>query len=174
MKRNEWHDVSFLLIVGMGLILLSSISLIALGQRLGQPAPDFVLPDRSGQMISLRELRGRVILLDFWATWCRPCRRTMPHVQKWHEQYKDRGLKVIGVNIEGPLPRVFRYLDAGKYAFTVVFDQGNWRSQIVQLYGVHSIPYTFLIDRRGIIRYRGHPLRLPERLLQAVLRERGR
>lgn len=174
MKRNGRHGSLFLSIAGVGLVLLGGFFLIALGQRLGQPAPDFVLPDQSGRMISLRRLRGRVVLLDFWATWCGPCRRTMPHVQRWHEQYKDRGLKVIGINIEGPLPRVFRYLDAGKYGFTVVFDQGNWRSQIAQLYGVHSIPYTFLVDRKGIIRYRGHPLRLSEKLLQAVLEETGR
>jgi peroxiredoxin len=151
------------------MFLLTGGSTASFTQQVSQPAPDFTLPDQSGKSVSLRKFRGKVVLLDFWASWCGPCRQTMPHVQTWHEQYQRTGLKVIGINIEGPTPRALNYLKTGNYTFTVLFDQGNWTSQIAQLYGIGHIPQTFLIDRNGVIRFRGHPLRLTEALLQETL-----
>jgi len=174
MGRNQPSVVCGIIVAfSLTMILLTGESTESFTQQVSQPAPSFTLPDRSGQSVSSRQFRGQVVLLDFWASWCGPCRQTMPQVQKWHDQYQAQGLKVIGVNIEGPTPRALNYLQNGNYKFMVLFDQGNWRSEIVQLYGVYSIPQTFLIDRNGIVRYRGHPLRLPETLLQATLKGRA-
>lgn len=115
-----------------------------------------------GQPVKLAELRGRVVLLDFWATWCGPCRETLPRFQKLHEAYKDKGLVVLGLtNFEGqaegkPLTRAreLDYLREFKkrygltYGFAVSDDENNNRN-----YTVSSIPTTFLLDRRGVVRF---------------------
>lgn len=114
------------------------------------------------QPVKLAELRGRVVLLDFWATWCGPCRETLPRFQKWHENYKDKGLVVLGLtNFEGhaqgkPLTRAqeLEYLRDFKkrygltYGFAVSDEEDNDRN-----YTVSSIPTTFLLDRRGVVRF---------------------
>ncbi len=137
----------------------------------GEPAPDFSLPDRSGRSYSLANFRGRPLLIDFWATWCGPCRKTMPEVQRLHEQY-GRQLQVVGINIEGNSPDVLGYLDEGGYTFPVLFDSGNWDSIVALSYGVSSIPRTFLLDRIGRVLYVGHPRGLSEEQIQAAIAAR--
>ncbi len=137
----------------------------------GEVAPDFSLPDRSGRSYSLANFRGRPLLIDFWATWCGPCRKTMPEVQRLHRKY-GRQLQVVGINIEGNSPDVLGYLDEGGYTFPVLFDSGNWDSIVVMNYGVSSIPRTFLIDRNGRVLYAGHPQGLTEEQIQAAIAAR--
>src|SRR5262249_22988911 len=110
----------------------------------------------------LADLRGRVVLLDFWAPWCFPCRATFPRLQKWHETYKDKGLVILGVtnffgNVEGKdlsHPQKLAYLRAFKkkshlpYGVAVADSNENDRN-----YAVSSIPTTFLIDRHGVVRF---------------------
>ena len=140
-------------------------------ERPAAAAADFTLPDEGGRGISLSSLRGKVVLLDFWATWCGPCRQTMPKLQKLHEAYASQGLVVIGLNIEGRSQAVDSYIRSNGYTFQFLFDSGNWRSKSARLYRVHSIPISFLIDKAGRIRYGGHPLGLGEPLLAALLKE---
>src|SRR5206468_11465165 len=137
----------------------------------GDTATNCTLTDGGGRGNSLSSLRGRVVLLDFWATWCGPCRQSMPKLQKLHEAYASQGLVVIGLNIEGRNGAVDSYIKSNGYTFQFLFDSGNWRSKAARLYRVHSIPISFLIDKAGRIRYGGHPLGLRETLLAALLKE---
>jgi thiol-disulfide isomerase/thioredoxin len=132
-------------------------------------APSFSLEDRGGRRVSLSDFRDRVVLLDFWATWCAPCRASMPKVEKLHQRFGSRGLQVIGINIEGRSDEVIEYIDDGGYSFLFLFDGGNWRSNISRAYGVTSIPRSYLIDRRGRVLYAGHPANLSEALVEASL-----
>lgn len=136
------------------------------GQAVNTKARDFKLPDESGRKVSLNDYTGKVILMDVWATWCGPCRASMPHVQQLHEKYGDRGLVVIGVNIEGHSPNVMRYIQKGRFTFTMLFDKTK---TVNRLYQIRGIPRTFLIDKDMIIRYAGHPMGLKGDLIEDLL-----
>jgi thiol-disulfide isomerase/thioredoxin len=134
------------------------------------PAPNFSLEDRDGRRVSLSDLRGRPVLLDFWATWCGPCRRSMPALEQLYRKYRAQGLQVVGINIEGRGKQQLDYLAAGGYTFPVLFSSGNWESPVARSYGVSSIPRSFLIDAQGNILFAGHPAQLSESMLEAGLR----
>jgi thiol-disulfide isomerase/thioredoxin len=134
------------------------------------PAPSFSLEDRDGRRVSLSHFRGRPLLIDFWASWCGPCRRSMPAIEQLYRNYRARGLQVVGINIEGRTPKALDYVTAGGFTFPILFDSGNWESPVARSYGVSSIPRTFLIDGEGKIVYAGHPASLSESLVEAELR----
>ncbi len=134
------------------------------------PAPDFDLRDRTGKSVSLKRLKGKAVLLDFWATWCAPCRATMPEVENLHRKYRSQGLEVIGINIEGKSPDVLAYLNDNRYSFTILFDSGDWNSVVAKQYNVSTIPRTILIDKQGNIVYSGMPNRLSASLIEATLK----
>jgi thiol-disulfide isomerase/thioredoxin len=132
-------------------------------------APDFSLDDRYGRRVSLADFRGKPVLLDFWATWCGPCRESMPELESLHRKYLRRGLQVVGVNVEGRAPEVLAYVDQNRYSFQMVFEGGNMSGPVARSYGVRSIPRSFLIDARGDIVFDGHPLSLSEALIEETL-----
>ncbi|MBT5712566.1 redoxin domain-containing protein, partial [Candidatus Poribacteria bacterium] len=113
----------------------------------GQEASDFTLKDGDGAEVTLSALRGNVVLLDFWATWCGPCRVVMPTLQKLHEEYADRGLLVYGVNNEEPT-LVREFLTENGYTFPTLRDP---RSSAFLLYQAQSIPTTVVVGRDGAI-----------------------
>ena len=118
----------------------------------GEPAPDFTLNDTEGNPISLSSLKGKVVLIDFWASWCRPCRAENPTIVKIYNKYKNQGFDVMSVSLD---------LDINKWKAAIAKDNLSWKnhvsdlkrwgSSIVPLYGIESIPFTILIDREGII-----------------------
>ena len=113
----------------------------------GQRAPDFTLKSLDGKEVSLSDLRGKTVLIDFWATWCPPCRRALPHIQKLHEDYRDRGLVVLGINTESP-DKPIAFMKQNGYTFTTLSDPGG---KVTQAYGVTGIPTTYIVDRRGMV-----------------------
>ncbi len=156
-----------------GLIVLGLMffALVLSGSRLWKVAtgelparPDLPAPAFKGALLhggqqSLESLKGQVVLLDFWATWCPPCVASLPGLQKVHQDYADRGFTVLGINQEpGVESKVRAFLEARQVTFPSVVDTGNTAS-IAEKYGVHTFPTSFLIDRDGIIRhsYRGPP-----------------
>jgi thiol-disulfide isomerase/thioredoxin len=109
-------------------------------------APNFTLRDLDGNALSLSGLRGRVVLLDFWATWCGPCRMQMPHLEKLHREFGGRGLVVIGINVAEPQDLVRRFLDANRFTFTALLDPNG---VVAGRYRAHFIPTTVFIDAQG-------------------------
>ncbi|MCO6498993.1 MAG: AhpC/TSA family protein [Vicingus serpentipes] len=124
----------------------------------GDVAPDFTLNDLSGNPISLSSLKGKVVLLDFWASWCRPCRIENPNLVKAYNKYHSKGFEVLSVSLDG-MPQQQNpkedWLNAikkdGLVWNTHISDLKGWESEAVGIYGVESIPFTLLIDKEGII-----------------------
>lgn len=129
-------------------------------------AKNFSLQDRAGRKVSLSDFKGQVVLIDFWATWCGPCRQSMPHLQDLHRKYADNGLVIMGINMEGPERDVLHYIEDGGYTFTILFDRSK---AVSRSYGVRGIPHSVLIDRRGAVQYVGHPMRINDDLLKEFL-----
>ena len=133
-------------------------------------APSFSLEDRDGRRYSLSQFKGRPVLIDFWASWCGPCRRSMPAIEQLYKKYRVQGLQVVGINIEGRTPKALDYVQAGGYTFPILFDSGNWESPVARSYGIRSIPRSFLLDADGNVVFAGHPSSLEESLIEAALR----
>jgi peroxiredoxin len=119
-------------------------------ELLGKPAPDFTLAGVDNHEVTLASLRGKPVLLDFWATWCAPCREASPHIQKLHDQFKDKNLVVLGIDTNEPAEKAKKYFADEKYTFGNLLGSGN---EVIKNYGAHSIPLVVLIDKDGVVRY---------------------
>ena len=134
----------------------------------GKPAPDFTLQDLAGRRVALKQLRGQVVVLDFWATWCGPCRIDMPRVEALHNELKDHGLRVFGVNGEdGQVARA--YIDGNGYTFPTLSDPGM---AVSQMYEVSALPTAVVIDKQGRVGAYFQGSGSKERLVAAI-REAG-
>jgi peroxiredoxin len=114
----------------------------------GKPAPDFALSDLQGKSVKLSGLRGKVVLLDFWATWCGPCRIEMPRVQKLHRDFRAKGLVVYGVNVGEETTKVRPFLTKNGYTFPMLLDR---QKTVMDKYQVNGIPTLVIVDRKGTI-----------------------
>lgn len=130
--------------------------LLALGagaEELSGPAPGFSLMSRSGETVSLEDLKGQVVMINFWATWCAPCRREMPHLEALHQRYSDLGFTLLGVNVEENTSGVEKFLKETPVSFEVLYDPSN---EVSALYDVVAMPSTVMVDREGNLRYMHH------------------
>jgi len=130
--------------------------------RIGMPAIDFETRGFDGKRIALRDFRGKVVLLDFWATWCAPCRREIPNVLGIYRDFHGKGFEIIGISLDQDKSKLKEYLKANGITWPQVFDGKGWDNSIGRMYGIMSIPTTYLLDREGRIRYknvRGESLR---------------
>jgi thiol-disulfide isomerase/thioredoxin len=118
---------------------------------IGQTAPEIGLPSPGGEVIYLSQFRGKVVLIDFWASWCGPCRREMPTVVKAYEKYKNKGFEIFGVSLDQDKNRWVEAIASDKITWPQVSDLKNWQSDAARAYNVQSIPYTVLLDREGRI-----------------------
>ena len=137
------------------------------GLERGQLAPDFVLQFADGQRTRLSDWQGQPVVLNFWATWCAPCREEMPELVAAHERYQDEGLVIVGVNAQESASQAAGFMGQYNMAFPVALDS---RGDVQQLYNVRGLPTTFFIDREGRIADRWAGL-LTERLLEEQLAE---
>ncbi|MBI4489803.1 MAG: TlpA family protein disulfide reductase, partial [Deltaproteobacteria bacterium] len=110
------------------------------------PAPDFTLKDLQGNRISLRDLRGKVIFLNFWATWCPPCRLEMPTMEELHKEFGSQGLVILAVNHREDAEDIKPFYKQHQLTFTTLLDE---EGKVFDLYSAWSLPTTYLIDKKG-------------------------
>ncbi len=133
--------------------LVGAFSVIAAESKaiVGSEAPDFALSDSSGKPVKLRDLRGKVLIVDFWATWCGPCRRLMPQIEKMHRELADKGLVVLGLNVGEDAETVAKFAKEQGYTFRLLLGA---EPDVSDKYFVEAYPTTFVIDRQGRIAFR--------------------
>lgn len=135
----------------------------------GATAPNINLATPGGELLALSSLRGKVVLIDFWASWCGPCRKENPAVKAIYEKYKERGFEIYGVSLDQNEGQWKAAIAKDRLTWKHVSDLKGWKSSAAQLYGVRSIPATFLLDKEGRIYksgFRSHEL---EGLLNELL-----
>ena len=124
---------------------------------IGKPAPDFTAPTDDGRTLALKDALGKVTIIDFWASWCGPCRRENPNVVKVYEKYHDKGLEIIGVSLDGnsrqadPRGLWLKAIEQDKLTWKHVSNLKYFNDPVAQAYNVRSIPATYILDEKGII-----------------------
>ena len=152
--------------------LANSVADAALNR--GDTPPPIDLPDRTGATVDLDQLVGQVVVIDFWASWCRPCREEMPALQRLHEKYRSRGLVVIGVNIDRSAKRMNRFLKEVPVSFRIVHDKGL---EVANRYAPPRMPSSYFIGRNGRVAhihegFRAKDAESLERRVRALLAHR--
>src|SRR5690606_19756776 len=125
----------------------------AVADAISGQAPNFSLQARSGETVTLEELRGNVVMINFWATWCGPCRQEMPHLEALHQRYQSLGFTLLGINVEDDPRGAERWLAETPVSFPILFDP---RNEVSELYDVIAMPSTVLVDRAGNMRFIHH------------------
>ena len=133
--------------------LASSLAPFAASQNvaLGKVAPEINLNTPEGKLVALSSLRGKVVLIDFWASWCGPCRKENPNVVRIYSKYKAKGFEIYGVSLDKDMNAWKEAIAADGIGWVQVSDLKYWGSAAAKLYGVQGIPQTFLLDKNGII-----------------------
>ena len=119
--------------------------------RPGAEVPDFAVTDTEGNPLSLARFKGKLVLVDFWATWCGPCVAEMPNVVAAYRKYHERGFEVIGVSLDKDEEAMKRFVKENKMSWPQFFDGQGWGNALAAKYGIQSIPATFLVDADGKI-----------------------
>ncbi len=136
------------------------------GGEVGRRAPDFTLPDLSGNPVSLSSFLGCPVLLDFWASWCKPCQASVPKVEALRQKYAPRGLVVVAVSLDYRREDALAFIEArGLWGFVHLWAPFSEARAVARLFGIDAIPRTVFIDRQGVIRFIGHPDVLNEALV---------
>jgi thiol-disulfide isomerase/thioredoxin len=120
-------------------------------QPLPQTAPDFTLPDTTGRPVALQSFRGRYVLVDFWASWCPPCRAENPNIVAAYRKYRDKNFTVLGVSLDKERGPWLKAIAQDSLAWTHVSDLKYWDSMVVPLYNIEEIPFNVLLDTSGTI-----------------------
>ncbi len=118
---------------------------------IGSVAPDIELPTPDGKTMKISDLRGKYVLLDFWASWCGPCRRENPNVVRVYQKYKDKGFEILGISLDKSKDKWLQAIQSDGLIWYHISDLKGWQSEAAKLYGVNSIPSTFLLDKEGKI-----------------------
>ena len=149
---------------------LSSLYFTLEATASSKPAPDFTLPDVDGKNVSLSDFRGQTILLDFWASWCGPCRKLSPDLVKLHEQFKERNFTIVSVSVDEHKDRWLKAIEEDGLNWTHLSKLDGW-SDVSKLYGVMAIPQNFLISSDGIILHKNLTIEQLTKRLEKLLPE---
>jgi thiol-disulfide isomerase/thioredoxin len=114
------------------------------------PAPPFTLSSRAGGQVSLADLKGKVVMINFWASWCGPCRQEFPALDQIYARYKPMGFTLVAINVESEKADAEKFLAATPASFPILFDPDN---KVSGSYGVSAMPTTVLVDRQGRVRW---------------------
>ena len=160
------------LVTGLMLCAFAAASLASSGMT-GKPAPDFALKSSTGENLRLSEFRGDVVMINFWATWCGPCRQEMPLLDELYSRYNRVGFNLLGVNIDDDSSRAMDMIRELGVNFPVLFDS---RKEVSKMYDVDAMPVTVIVDRTGNVRFvhQGYKPGYEEKYLdqvRALLRE---
>lgn len=162
------NDNGIWFVIALGVVAALS-ALLMTGEQEPQLAPDFTLISLDGETVELSEYRGQVVVVDFWASWCKPCTRTLPAVHELLAQYED-GVQLFLISLDKSEKASRTALEAAGYATSNVLWGSLAEARAVKdLYGVIGIPRTFLIDREGYIQFSGYPTSLTAEKIEALL-----
>jgi len=136
--------------LGATLALALLFSLPASALDAGARAPEIGLTDMNGNAIRIAALRGKVVIVDFWASWCAPCREEMPVLERLHQRYAERGLVIVGVSQDRAPSNIREFLASNPVSFPIVHDADH---DVAQRFGPPRMPSSYVIDRAGTVRY---------------------
>ena len=144
MNFHRYRSLSLAVLAACALLVPGRATEAAADAR--GPAPEFMLPLRGGKDLSLSQLRGQVVMLNFWASWCGPCRQEMPLLEAIQKKYKPLGFTMVGVNVEPDSTQAEKFLQQTPVSFPVAFDRS---SSVSKLFRVKGMPSTVIVDRKG-------------------------
>ncbi|SER14340.1 Peroxiredoxin [Gracilibacillus ureilyticus] len=153
-KRNRLIYRTSILVLLFGALLFAVISNLFADDKtldIGDKAPDFQLPHLNGDqsdVLRLSDLKGKGVMLNFWATYCEPCEREMPYMESLYPEYKDKGVEIIAVSVDATELVINQFVDQFDLTFPVLHDKN---SQVMDAYGIRPLPTTFFIDENGIV-----------------------
>jgi len=160
-RRSESRKFWFLTVLCLTMLIVSASYLMSAQNRPinyklvpnlqeikdQSPAPEFTLPNLGGGKVRLRDFRGKLLMLNFWASWCVPCREEMPAMERLYRKYTDRGFVILGVNLQDDKKSAAAFVKELKITFPIAFDP---KGEVGRLYGAWGLPATYLIDSNGI------------------------
>lgn len=152
--KKDFPDTKSALVVGRILESLEKQQASKEIQRklaVGAKFPDFDEKDLAGKPLSIARFKGKVVLVDFWATWCGPCIGELPNVLKAYEKYHGKGFEIVGISLDSDRAKLDKFITDRKMTWPQYFDGQGWQTKLAGVYGVNSIPATYLLDGEGKI-----------------------
>ena len=135
----------------LSLMILLCSPVVHAQLRIGELAPEIELMSKEDSMVKLSLFNGKVVLIDFWASWCGPCRAANPYIQKLYKKYKDSGFEVFAVSLDVNKPLWLKAIKRDKLTYMQVIDNSGWLSKVAEKYYIDALPTNFLLDKSGKI-----------------------